>query len=126
MSEKRGENDLRFPRSVYGVGSEPDPRFTLANERTFLSWIRTALALIAGGIALEAVVLPIQPGFRLAAAAVLIVAGILSALQAWFGWAKIERAMRMALPLPASPLNAPLVVLVVVVAVLVVLGFLLR
>ena len=126
MSEKRGENDRRFPRSVYGVGSEPDPRFSLANERTFLSWIRTALALIAGGIALEAVVLPIQPGFRIATAAVLIVAGILSALQAWFGWARIERAMRMSLPLPASPLNAPLVVLVIVVAVLVALGFLLR
>ena len=125
MSEKRGAND-RFPRSVCGVGSEPDPRFSLANERTFLSWIRTALALIAGGIALEAVVLPIQPGFRIATAAVLIVAGILSALQAWFGWARIERAMRMSLPLPASPLNAPLVVLVIAVAVLVALGFLLR
>lgn len=134
MTEKRGEKpggnarepDRRFPRSVYGVGSEPDPRFSLANERTFLSWIRTALALIAGGIALEAVALPIQPGFRLAAAAVLIVAGILAALQAWFGWSKIERAMRMSLPLPSSPLNAPLVVLVIVVAVLVALGFLLR
>ncbi|HBH59897.1 MAG TPA: hypothetical protein DDY41_17580, partial [Arthrobacter bacterium] len=35
-------------------GTEPDPRFTLANERTFLAWIRTALALLAGGIAIEA------------------------------------------------------------------------
>ena len=34
----------RFPKAVYGVGAEPDPRFTLANERTFLAWIRTALA----------------------------------------------------------------------------------
>jgi uncharacterized membrane protein YidH (DUF202 family) len=35
---------------------EPDYRFTLANERTFLAWIRTALALIAGGIAVAQLV----------------------------------------------------------------------
>ena len=34
-------------------GEEPDPRFTLANERTFLAWARTALALLGGGIAVE-------------------------------------------------------------------------
>ena len=37
-----------------GGGTEPDPRFTLANERTFLAWIRTSLAMVAGGIAVEA------------------------------------------------------------------------
>jgi putative membrane protein len=31
--------------------SDPDYRFSLANERTFLAWIRTALALVAGGVA---------------------------------------------------------------------------
>ena len=40
----------RFPRWVYGEGSEPDPRATLANERTFLAWIRTAIPLTAGGV----------------------------------------------------------------------------
>ena len=30
-------------------GEEPDYRFTLANERTFLAWVRTALGLLAGG-----------------------------------------------------------------------------
>ena len=35
-------------------GQEPDPRFTLANERTFLAWIRTSLGLTAGAVALEA------------------------------------------------------------------------
>ena len=30
-----------------------DYRFLLANERTFLAWMRTALGLIAGGVALE-------------------------------------------------------------------------
>jgi len=44
----------RFPRWVYGAGDEPDARFSLANERTFLAWIRTSLALLAGSIAVEA------------------------------------------------------------------------
>lgn len=28
----------------------PDYRFSLANERTFLAWVRTAVAFIAGGL----------------------------------------------------------------------------
>ena len=40
-------------RRVLGPGVEPDPRFSLANERTFLAWIRTGLALIAGGVAIR-------------------------------------------------------------------------
>ncbi len=43
----------RFPRQVFDRGEEPDARFTLANERTFLAWIRTSLALLAGGVALH-------------------------------------------------------------------------
>ena len=31
---------------------DPDARFLLANERTLLAWIRTALAVLAGGVAL--------------------------------------------------------------------------
>ena len=44
----------RWPRSVYGTGSEPDPRFSLANERTFLAWVRTSLALLAVAAAVDA------------------------------------------------------------------------
>ena len=42
--------DPRGP-TLGNVGTDPDPRFTFANERTFLAWNRTALALIAGGLA---------------------------------------------------------------------------
>ncbi|TQO19384.1 uncharacterized protein DUF202 [Rhodoglobus vestalii] len=69
----------RFPRRVYGAGSEPDARFSLANERTFLAWIRTALALISAGVALEAFVLPIAPAFRLGASLLLILLGVVVA-----------------------------------------------
>ncbi|WP_345712331.1 YidH family protein, partial [Kineococcus glutinatus] len=64
--------DRRWPRRVYGTGREPDARFSLANERTFLAWIRTSLALLGAGVALEALQVPVQPGFRLAASAVLL------------------------------------------------------
>lgn len=121
-----GEPDRRRPRSVYGRGSEPDPRFSLANERTFLAWIRTALALIAGGVALEALALPLQPGFRLAASLVLTACGALAPVQAWRGWSAAERAMRTGRPLPSSPLAVPVAVGAGLAGVLVLLGLVLR
>jgi putative membrane protein len=116
----------RFPASVYRAGSEPDPRFTLANERTFLAWIRTALAFIAGGVALEALVPGLQPGFRLAASIVLVLAGIGTPIQAWLGWLVTERALREGRPLPSPALALPLGIAVVVVGILVALGFILK
>ena len=96
----------RFPGRVYSAGVEPDPRFTLANERTFLAWIRTSLALTAGGVALEALSLGLQPGFRLAASVLLIAAGIATSAQAWCGWVKTERSLRLNTPLPARKLSS--------------------
>ena len=112
----------RYPSSVYGVGREPDARFTLANERTFLAWIRTALALLAGGVALEALGLGLQPQLRLAASLVLIVAGLATPVQAWFGWAQAERALRLDRPLPSARLALPIGVAVVAAGVLVLLA----
>ncbi|MFE7504107.1 YidH family protein [Promicromonospora sp. NPDC057488] len=116
----------RFPGSVFRVGSEPDARFSLANERTFLAWIRTSLALVAGGVALETLGLDLQPGLRLAASIVLIVAGTLLPLIAWVWWMRIERALRSGSPLPATIVGVVLAVVVAVVGVLVLLGVLLR
>lgn len=112
----------RFPASVYRQGDEPDARFSLANERTFLAWIRTALALLAGGVALEALGLGLHPGFRLAASILLIIAGILTPLQAWIGWMSTERALRLNTPLPSAGLALPLGVIVVVTGILVLLA----
>jgi putative membrane protein len=116
----------RFPRWVYGHGDEPDARFTLANERTFLAWTRTALAVIAGGVALEAVALPLEPTLRHVAALVLLLLGLAIPLLAWFGWARAERAMRERRSLPASPVSAVLAAGVTVVAVLLTIGALIR
>ena len=112
----------RFPPSVYTLGEEPDARFTLANERTFLAWIRTGLAFLAAGVALESLALGIHPGFRLAASIVLVVTGILAPAQAWIGWMRTERALRRSRPLPSAALALPIGVSVVIVGVLVLLG----
>ncbi len=105
--------DSRFPRSVYARGSEPDARFTLANERTFLAWIGAALALISVGVGLESLAVSVNPSFRIAASAVLILGGMGCAVQAWFGWVRVETALRERRPLPSSVMMVvlPLVVL---------------
>jgi putative membrane protein len=119
-------NPTRFPRRVYEVGTEPDPRFTLANERTFLAWIRTALALIAGGVALEALALPLQPALRLIASIILLLLGLAVPLLAWFTWGKVERALRLGAPLPGSHVALPVALGVGAVAVLILLGVVTR
>ncbi|MDF9714680.1 DUF202 domain-containing protein [Nocardioides sp. ChNu-153] len=111
--------DRRWPRQVYGAGTEPDPRFTLANERTFLAWIRTALALVAAGVAVDAVDLGLAEEVRLPLAVVLVGLGVVCALGGWVRWGRVERALRRSAPLPGSPLGALLALGVLVAAVLV-------
>ncbi|MGU3643750.1 YidH family protein [Microbacterium sp. C23T] len=119
-------SDRRFPRSVFSRGTEPDARFTLANERTFLAWIRTALALIAGGVALEVLGLDLDAGLRLAASLVLVAVGVLTPALAWFGWMRTELALREGRPLPTSPLGVILGSSVTLAGILVILAILLR
>jgi putative membrane protein len=98
----------------------------MANERTFLAWIRTALALLAGGVALESLALGLHPGLRLAASLVLIITGILTAVQSWVGWIDTERALRTDAPLPSPPFALPVGIAVVVAGVLVLIATILR
>ncbi len=107
----------RFPRWLYAVGDEPDPRFSFANERTFLAWIRTSLALLAGGIALEALPLDMSEVFTTTIAAALIATGIVSSAHAWWSWYRSEKAMRMGQPLPAAMGTTPLAVCLMLVGI---------
>ncbi len=116
MSDQR----RRWPGSVYDHGTDPDPRFSLANERTFLAWARTGLALLAGAAALDALDLPLQDTVQSLLAALLGLSGVLVAASAWWNWARTERAMREKAPLPGNP--AMLVVLVAVAVAGLVLG----
>jgi putative membrane protein len=90
-----------WPGWIYDEGEEPDYRFSFANERTFLAWIRTALALLAAGVAIDVVELDMSAGLQRGLAVLLIVLGIASALAAWTRWGLAERAMRRRAPLPS-------------------------
>lgn len=106
-------------------GEEPDPRFTLANERTFLAWIRTSLALLAGGIAIEAFTgdLFLEP-LRKGLAILLLLLGMLLSSGAAVRWLRVERSMRNKAPLPL-PLIVPLLAAAGALAAAVVLVFVL-
>jgi putative membrane protein len=105
-----------WPGWVYGVGREPDFRFSLANERTFLAWVRTSLALLAGGVALDAVDIDGPDGLQTAVSVALLVLGLLGAAAAWVRWAATERAMRLRRPLPSTAVLAWIALVMMVVA----------
>jgi putative membrane protein len=102
----------------------PDYRFTLANERTLLAWLRTGLALVAGGVAIATYAPDL--GARWASAAValaLVVIGLGAAVGGYLRWRRYEAAIAADAPLPSSRLApgvfAAIGTVVVVVAVLV-------
>jgi putative membrane protein len=116
----------RFPHHVFQAGTEPDPRFTLANERTFLAWIRTALALVAAGVALEALALPLEPALRLIASMILLTLGLIVPPLAWWSWTLVERALRESAPLPSPKIALTLAIGISIVAAVLVASILLR
>jgi putative membrane protein len=92
----------RRERRLEQTGSDPDPRFTFANERTFLAWNRTALALIAAGLAAAQFLKFNLHGLRLIIAVPLIVLGATLALASYLHWEDNEEAMRLRQPLRYS------------------------
>ena len=94
-----------MPAAEAPDGSDPDPRFTLANERTFLAWTRTALSFIAAGLA----VIQLLPDFatdtqRRVLGLPLIMLGAVMAFTSYRHWRASELAMRLDEPLPPSHL----------------------
>lgn len=84
--------------------TEPDYRFTLANERTFLAWQRTSLGLLAAAVALVQIVPELGiPGARRALGVLLAALAILTSGMGSLRWQRADRAMRRGLPLPRQP-----------------------
>lgn len=102
--------DGRRPRRVFSVGDEPDARFTLANERTLLAWVRTSLALVVAGLA-AAVAADVvdDPTVLTVVSLVSVTLAAFVAVSSYLRWGRMERAMRLGLPLPA-PTSAVVVV----------------
>jgi putative membrane protein len=114
-----------------GDGTEPDPRFTFANERTFLAWSRTALALVVAGLGVVQLLPPFPgvPWGRHVLGVPLIVFGAVVAVTAYTEWTRSQRAMRHGQPLPRSvmpKLMAAVVFAMAVVSAVVVLVSALR
>lgn len=124
-------HETRRPRRVYQEGTDPDPRFSLANERTFLAWLRTAMALMAAGVGIQAVNTttallhaPLVTGL----AVLLLLGGVLISAVSFTRWATTERALRTGRPLPPPRMGAFLgygltVIGIAVAVLLILLGF---
>jgi putative membrane protein len=100
--------------------THPDYRYTLANERTLLAWLRTGLAQVAGGVAVATWAPDLGvPWGSGAVALALVFIGLATALAGYRRWRGNEDAIRDDLPLPESQVPAMLAAAVTVVVVVV-------
>jgi putative membrane protein len=101
-------------------GTEPDARFTMANERTFLAWARTSLALVVGGLAVAQLLPPfprVPWGRSVIATPLILLGAVLSALS-YVEWRANQRALGLGLPLGRSRLPRILAFTITVIALL--------
>jgi putative membrane protein len=103
-----------------GDGTEPDARFTLANERTFLAWNRTALALVVAGLGIIQLLPPFPgvPWGRHVLGIPLIVLGAAVSMIAYREWLRVRYALRHGAPLPRSVLPVVLATTIAGIATL--------
>jgi putative membrane protein len=98
----------------------PDYRYTLANERTLLAWLRTGLALVAGGIAIATYAPDLGVSWGSGAVALgLVVIGLGTALAGYRRWRANEAAIGDDRALPESRVPGVMAAAVAVVAVVV-------
>ena len=102
-----------------GDAGDPNFRFIMANERTFLAWQRTALGLLAAAVAVvQFVPHALVPGARNIVAAVLAVLAVLTAVTGIRRWEQVDAAVRTGRPIPDHHMAAWLSAGLVLVAAL--------
>jgi putative membrane protein len=117
---------------IQKVGTDPDPRFTLANERTFLAWIRTSMGLILAAVVVSTLLSSLLE-FEILA---IVLSSLLSffgaglGLWAWFRWRSTEVALRLGRSIPRTSVLALLAsvtavfgITMIVVGVVTLVGF---
>jgi putative membrane protein len=99
--------------------TEPlDPRIALANERTLLSWVRLALALVGAGTTIGTVA-DIQPVWlHLLVAVVPVVLGLVAAMLGYRRWQRVDDAVRSGVTIPPDRELRLVAVAVAVIAVI--------
>jgi putative membrane protein len=119
MTSSRDGGDDLGARAA-DAGHEPDARFTLANERTFLAWNRTALALVVAGLGIVQLLPPFPgvPWGRHLLGVPLIALGAAVSGTAYWEWRRTQAALRRAAPLPPSVLPRILAATITGVAIL--------
>lgn len=115
MDVGEGPAEPRRPRGVFEEGTEPDPLYTLANERTYLAWLRLALTLLAAAVAVDRLYQEKPGGSSEGLALALVVLAVATCALGVRRWWSTERALRLRRPLPGF--GAPLLGLLAVILI---------
>lgn len=81
--------------------TDPDIRFSLANERTFLAYERTAIGLVAAALAVFHLIEASVPQQLLGG--LLVTSSAIAAGGGWLRFRQADKAIRNGEPLPTSP-----------------------
>lgn len=107
---------------IANVGEAPDYRFSLANERTFLAWIRTALGFLAAGVGLDQLAPDLAtPLIREVVSLLLCLFSGAMALYGYLRWLRNEKAMRLKQDLPYTR-SLKIISLVMIIVAAAVMG----
>jgi putative membrane protein len=104
-SHVMSESPSGWAARLLSTGSDPDARFSLANEGV-ATFVSTQMA----------------KGVSILVAAGLVLLGALTCVAAWFRWLRVERAMRQAQGIPPSRLAPLLAFGIALLAILSVIG----